>query len=486
VTETTPHRPPLQRRLALRLRLAASVFCIAAASACGGGGGSGPGGPGPGPAPVPTNNSYRPHATGDTFSYAGSITQNFVRPPVIVPPIPSPNPTNSATLSFAITQNVKLNGGASFAGALNSGSLIDYNTAETDTESNPTQTTQVTSDDYYAFTPLGAATDVLFAGSNSTDSAGIRVKTLIGSGNGLVDIIPEVAGPLVPANTDAQTITENDPQGSTNTKNINADGTYMQSFSYPDGTTGSATVNADGSGTYSFPLEGPNAGGNSTFAVGTPTTNGSGGSTITITITITYANGLFPPGANPSPIHRTVTPAWFTAPVALYAQTLVNQGRTPLPGTCNVAPSLVHPANSLVQTTTTIDPIFGERDVQTTTTYDEPGIGIACLQLSDVVTQYYDFSGQTYRLIYTTPDGTMPVQITTTSETLGVTAATVIGLSSVGRRSATSAGRSGTASVDRLIAAGAVRSSVAHFQAFLAHQRFVRHALALHSLRGVR
>ncbi len=438
---------------------------------------------------MPTNNSYRPHATGDSFSYAGTLTQNFVRPPVILPPIPSPNPTNSATLSFAVAQNVKLTAGASFAGAANSGSLVDYNTAETDTESNPTQTTQITSDDYYAFAPAGAATDVLFAGSSSTDSAGIAVKTVIGSGNGLVDIIPEIAGPLAPANTDAQTITETDPQGSTNTKNTNADGTYTQSFAYPDGTSGSATVNADGSGTYSFPFAGPNVGSNSTFAVGPPTPNGSG--TSTIPITITYAAGLFPPPpppATPAPlvVHRTVTPAWFTPPVVLYAQTLVNGGRTTLPGACNVASSFLRPGNSLVQTTTTIDPIFGERDVQTTTTYDEPGIGVACLQLSDVVTQYYDFSGQTTRLVYTTPDGTMPEQITTTTETLGVTGAGVLGLSSVGRRSVSSAGRSGASSLDALMAAGAVRGSVAHFRAFLAHQRFVRHALALRSLRGVR
>lgn len=417
------------------------------------------------------------------------MTQNFVRSPIIVPPFPSPNPTNSATLSFAVTQNVTLAGGASFAGAANSGSLVDYNTAETDTESNPTQTTQITSDDYYAFTPSGAVTDVLFAGSSSTDSAGITVKTVIGSGNGLVDIIPEVAGPLAPPNTDTQTITETDPQGSANTKNVNADGTYTQSFSYPDGTSGSATVNADGSGTYSFPLEGPNAGGNSTFAVGAPTTNGSG--TSTIPITITYAAGLFPPPAPPATpapfvVKRSVTPAWFTAPVALYAQTLVNGGPSPLPSACNVPSSLVRPANALVQTTTTIDPIFGEHDVQTTTTFDEPGIGVACLQLNDVVTQYYDFSGQTTRLIYTTPDGRIPVQITTTSETLGVTAASVLGLSSVGRRSAAGAARSSGSNIQAVISAGAVRGSVAHFRAFLAHQRFVRHALALRSLRGVR
>ncbi len=436
---------------------------------------------------MPTNNSDRPHATGDSFSYAGTMTQNFVRPPVIVPPIPSPNPTNSATLSFSVTQTVTLAGNASFAGAAHSGSLVDYNTAETDTESNPTQTTQITSADYYAFTPSGTATDVLFAGSNSTDSAGITVNTVVGSGNGLVDIIPEVAGPLAPANTDAQTITETDPQGSANTKNVNADGTYTQSFSYPDGTTGSATVNADGSGTYSFPLEGPGAGGNSIFSAGAPTVNSSG--TSTIPITITYAAALFPPPpapATPAPVVvlRTVSPAWFTAPVALFAQTLVNQGRTPLPSACSVAPSLVRHANALAQTTTTIDPIFGERDVQTMTTYDEAGIGIACLQLSDVVTQYYDFSGQTTRLIYTTPDGTMPVQITTTSETLAATSATVLGLSSVGRRSATDVRRSGNSSIDVFVASGAVRGSIAHFHAFLAHQRFVRHALALRSFKG--
>jgi hypothetical protein len=96
------------------------------------------------------------------------------------------------------------------------------------------------------------------------------------------------------------------------------------------------------------------------------------------------------------------------------------------------------------------------------TTYTAPGYGVTCVEFSDVLNQYYDFSLQTGQYVVTR---STPVQTTTTTQTLGLTSENVIGLSSIAR-------------------VRAIAASRARFSAMLETRRTQRHARALRTLRA--
>jgi hypothetical protein len=417
----------------LRTRISAIAFgiCAAALAACGGGGGG---------VPHPTNTSFRPAANGDAFNYAGTMTETFVRPPLGPGSFvtPSPNPTNSQTLTTAVTQAVTVSSVSSFQGVANP---FDFHVLEDDTLNGGLKTSTITSDDYYTYTTSGSATTIASIGSNVTSSDGSTFLTVLGSGNGLVDILPEVAGAISPANNAAETVTETDADGSTDTKAVNADGTYTENGTFDDGTTLQAVVNADGSGSDTFPLILPT---DSSYSVSAP----SGGN---ITITINFAAPLLGGGPEPTPF---TVPVWYPLPVVLSQETNVDSGAATLPAGCDVPAGLKKTAHQLVDTKSTVDPVFGELDTTTTTTYTEPGIGVACVQLNDVLQQFYDLSGQTQ---FTLDFQNTPLQTTTTAETLGITSKTVKGLMSIGSASQI-----------------AFQAGISRFHAQLAHERLER------------
>jgi len=446
----------------LRTRLSALVVGLFAAglAACGGGGGGGGGG-NPPPVPTPTNNSYRPAAAGDSFGYAGTMVQTFVRPPLTTGfgnATPSPNPANTETLTTAVTQAITVSAVAVAPSPFPTvASLYDFHVGETDVLNGGLKTSTITSDDYYTYTASGTSKNITFVGSGTTTSDGVTILDVIGAGNGLVDVLPEPVGAITPANTAARTTTETDPDGATVVRTTNANGTYTENGTYPDATTSQAIANADGSGSYTFPLiltipTIPNT----SYTVSAPqTATTSSPARIAITLTIPGAlTGNPDPNATPL-VESGSVPAWYSSPPVLSTETLVGNGGASLPASCNVSASLTRSPHQLVDTKSTIDPVFGETDLTTTTTYTEPGIGVACIVLSDVVTQYYDLSGQTQALLAFS--GT-PFQVTTTTETLGITAATVVGLTSIDRTSQP-----------------AVRAGVARFHAQLALRRSQRH-----------
>jgi hypothetical protein len=449
----------------LRKRLSALgvCFCAAVLAACGGGGGGGGSAP---PAPTPTNNSYRPAANGDSFSYAGTMVETFVRPPVPAGAItPSPNPTNSQTLTTAITQTVTVSGIPKFQNVLNP---FDFFVAETDTLNGGLETTTSKSDEYYAYAKNGASTDIDFAGSSVTTSSGVTYLDVIASGNGLVDILPEVAGAILPANSAAETTSETDPDGATDVRAVNANGSYTDTaqnapiVSGSGFTTSQAIVNADGSGSYSFPLEIP---ADTSYTVSAPQPNPSGGpNQIGITITAPAALVETTPSPNATPVifPTFFVPVWYPQPVVLATENLIDNGASSVPAACKVSSNLLNrPVHQLVDTKATVDPVFGETDATTTTTYTLRGLGAGCVQLSDVVTQYYDLSGQAqFNEEGFGPIGfsNTPFQTTTTTETLGLGAANIIGLTSSARAFQ-----------------AAVEAGVARFHAQLGMRRTQRH-----------
>jgi hypothetical protein len=385
------------------------------------------------------------------------MTETFVRGPLPAGDVtPSPNPTNSQTLTSAVTQSVTVSTAPTFAAVTNP---FDFHVAETDVLDGGLKTSTVTSDNYYSYDTSGATTTITFAGSNVATSDGSTFLTVIGSGNGLVDILPETTGSLTPANGAAETVTETDADGATNTQTVNADGTYTANGTFADGTTSTAVVNADGSGSYTFPLIIP---AESSYTVSAPASGD-------ITITVNFNSNLLGGGGEPAPI---TVPVWYPLPFVASQETLVDNGVVSLPSSCGVPGSLTKKKpHQLVDTKTTVDPVFGELETKTTTSYTEPGLGVACVVLSDVLNQFYDLSGQTQA---TLSFASTPFQTTTTTETLGLTSATVLGLTSVDRAN------------DVAFAAGESR-----FQAQLTRRRterraaFTRALAARYNLKGV-
>lgn len=396
------------------------------------------------PTAAPTNNSYRPSPSPretNLYMFTGFIVQNFVRPPVTISPIPSPNPTVSATFVSTVTTNYTVTSGNSFNGVSN---LTDFSGSETDTGVyGQLNLVGIKSDTYYLYTPgSGGTTNVSTVGMQTERLVGtpdqVTFKTVYGAGNGLIDVIPEPSQtgqsvPITPANNAAMTTTETDPDGQVTTRTINPDGSYTEQTTYPDGTNASAVVNSDGTGAYALPLLGITP--DSTVVVGAV----SGGQ---IPITVTYAPGVAGPG---QVVNNLTVPDWYPqTPPNLSQETYVNNGPKALPNPYPTPSPLATPgacflgfdlqgvplthiqqkpySNQLVQTITKVDPVFGEIETTTTTTYVTQGIGATCWEVLDVVNQYYDYSGQTVFLPYF--QGT-PVQTTTTDVTIGLGQATI-------------------------------------------------------------
>ena len=426
-------------------------FCGAVLAACSGGGG---GGGSPIPKASPTNNSYRPAGAGDSFSYAGTLVQSFGRPPLPAGDVtPSPNPESTETLTSAVTQTVTVSTVGSFQSIENP---YDFHVAETDVLNGGLKTSTVTSDEYYLYSSSGKSKSITFEGSNATTSDGVTDLDVTGSGNGLVDILPEATGTLSPANNAARTTTETEPDTSTDIHAVAANGTYTDTGTYPDGTTSQAILNIDGSGSYSFPIaatiEGGTSVGNVSYTVSAPASNQY---TLTLTIPPILENNP-DPSATPT-VESGPFPVWYPQPFVPSNETLTDNGTVALPAACNVPSSLtLSTSHQLVDIKVTADPVFGETETDTTTTYTEPGVGVACVQLVDTVVSYYDLSGQSQALLNFSPT---PLQTSSTAETLGITAATVLGLSSVERASDV-----------------AMHAGIAHFHAVLAERRSARHA----------
>src|SRR5580658_9177952 len=122
-----------------------ALLCAALAAGCAGGSGGNPriavppGGGGitfpPTPSSEPTNNSWQPSpppGESNSYLFSGVIWRQFIRPPIVQSPIPSPNPTVSAELvaTSSITTNVTSEATFPITGEQN---LVDWDTTEVDT-----------------------------------------------------------------------------------------------------------------------------------------------------------------------------------------------------------------------------------------------------------------------------------------------------------------------------------------------------------------
>jgi hypothetical protein len=373
----------------------------------------------PGASPTPTSGAtasvYHPSDNGDAFAFNGSRSITYDR----ANQYPSPEPTQ--TVLESVTQAVAVTNPVTFDGNSNA---IDFKISETDVQSVPAmQTTSDTLDTYYAFSGTSTTGDFLNLGSSEVFDDGSTASVTNGVNDQLADILPETTGAKW-ANMAGRTEATNDNEGTTSTTTYADDGSYTGTINYPyasdptpnpAGTlTSYATVVAknDGSGMLTTPLIGSALQYDSTFTFSAPSAAGSAG---TITETTVEAPAT---GSTSAPTTSTTAiPNWMpaTVPGSLYTETDVDNGPTALPSSCPVPTGYSSTLpNEIVETQTAVDPVSGFLDTTTTTTYDSLVIGPVCVVVNDVLTQYYDFTGQNGFGFFSS----VPQQITTTNQVL--------------------------------------------------------------------
>jgi hypothetical protein len=389
-------------------------------SGSGGSGGSGTASPTPTPSPSPsptaalTGAIYHPPDNGDTFAFAGTLTTTYSRPNQF--PTPEPTQTAFATVSQAVT----VKNPASFGG---NAKAVDFNDVETDTQTAPAQqTTSTTTDAYFAFSNTIVTGNFSELGFTATQDNGYTVTVTFGSGNGLVDILPEIAGATW-TNTPALSASATAPDGTTSQETINANGTYAEHFTYPNvgaaTDTAMATSSLDGSGFYITPDEGTLNGSGQSYTLTAPSAATSSG---TITETTSVQPSPVASGATPT-VTTTSIPNWIPTGflgTALATESDIDNGPKTVPASCNLPASFGTSANQIVQTKNRLDPTFGETETETLTTYDMQTIGPVCTVINDITTDYYDFSSQSVETKENVNFEGTPQQVTTIAETLAL------------------------------------------------------------------
>ena len=358
------------------------------------------------PSPVTSPSPYA-LAAGDTFVYSGQLLQSFQTFTEITPPgTPSPEPI--ATTTTNVTQTVTVLPNQTFN---STAGLTDLHDAETDAQNTGLKTTTSTTDAYEAL----STTQLLAYGSQFADEAGDTQTTLATPAN-ILDQLPETAGAQW-TNGPGATIDEavaGNATGSpiTVVRTVNNDGTYSEKTTYPpnyavagaDG-LGNIQENSDGSGTFSFEADGAAL----TITYSPPEPQASGPPLITIN----EYDGL---DTTVAPAQTFQIPTWYGNAPALYGETDVDAGTQTVPTACGLGSGFPTQATAIVQTIASTDTIIGYTEQQNTTRYVAPGYGVLCTASSDTQTSYYDFSGDQAYAFTETP----PLEIATTTETLGL------------------------------------------------------------------
>ena len=374
--------------------------------------------------------NQRPANTGASYTYAGNLGQTTVRF------YPSPNPADVTNNFYpspyptGVTVNTAATSGQVVTvTAQASPGVYDFHTV--DTESYTLEQAITTTDNYYKFPTSGLGGIVSLLQTNSynaasaTDAYAYNISQMF-TGTYQIDSLPEQAGATW-TNGSAYTYAETDPNGEKTTGTWNADGSYNETTVYPTFTsapapgatpvTGVITVNSNGTGTYNVPYAVVVSGlpANTVLSFGTPAPNPAG--TPYIPVNVVYYNGAK---------YATQAVVWYPTGTPMYTETDTNTGTQTLPSSCNVPSAYGSSANALVQKIQRIDPVIGYTDVQTNTSYQALGLGTLCVTLSDVNTEWYDYSAISGdqapfrpRRLFFANTGT-PISVITTTQVLGL------------------------------------------------------------------
>ena len=348
-----------------------------------------------------TVTSQRPGNTGDTFNFTGTL-KSVIQLVNRNPTVPQVDQANVTLTSTATSSSQQSGGGLS-------GVVAQSNSTETDVYPLQTITTKTLNAMGWT-TPSGGHSTVLNLGSQATDSNGSTYTTQpdVQNGNGIIDVLPETAGPFGP-NTAALAYNEDDPAKFHRDRTVATTGAYVEHGTDALGDLQTITVNANLSASYdarqysglAFTMTAPS---------GTPKT---------IVVRVFNSAG--------TQIAAISTPSWIPASMTQPStETDTDNGSQPFPAACAVPSKYGTSGNQIVQTINRVDPAFGNLEVLTTTTYLAPRVGPVCIQMTDSVKTFYDFTGQDgFSLLV--GGGTTDLQETTLSETLTLQSASTDG-----------------------------------------------------------
>lgn len=418
--------------------------------------------------------SSRPMQSGDTFSFAGTMTvaHTYAIAPVYANPSASPGPpvpNDSETAN--VTQTVTVSPTTDPCGC----NVQDFNVQESDAF--PTQTLTSTTDDYFQIGEPSNGTSIDYLkGYSSKDEQGNTTSVEYATPGLTIDELPEASGQSW-TNSPAETYSANYIDSETINRTVNADGSYNDTENlydapipspspgnpaqnYPNTTVISSST-AAGQGDYSVitalpswfvsppsgcgpePCPAPGTPAEYDFQVLPPQPNPTPGATPPSVIEFQGDPGDnvgLPPGfegdwlptlGEPQPAFTTevMDGAWFSLPLVfdsntetgLYGETDNDLGAVTVPAACNLPNGSPTSANDLQQKTETIDPMMGTIETLQSDQYDALGYGPVCTVTSDVVNEYYDWNLDYYDdgiyYVFLSPN---PVMTTTVSETLSL------------------------------------------------------------------
>ncbi|HEY1729054.1 MAG TPA: hypothetical protein VGG22_11820 [Candidatus Baltobacteraceae bacterium] len=386
-------------------------------------------------------------------------------------PAPLPAPT---TLSYNVTTTVGA-GSNAYPGTAPASGLVDESVSESDVST--LVTTSYTTDSWVGLSTASAPYSVNLYGTKQTEpsSDNLPVTTTIYGTPQTVDQFPQSSS-ITWTNAPAANIAYSYSDGSTGTRVIAADGTYVDTENLIVGGAGgtiTTTENSDASGSIAGPLF---SGLVSSLVFSAPSSG-----QINFTVNFTAA-GQSEFGEPPS-IPFGGDAQWFNTPPVFYTETDGMTLSASLPAGCTPN-SFGSSATDVNRTINTLDTTLGFEETTILDSYEVNGVPI-CMTTSD--TQNYAYDQQDNQPFTFILGGPLGLEVIATTEAL------VLQGSASTQSAARTTASLGSVSSDR----AAVAAIQAHQLSYLAHARAVRRhtylttlrkqsAQSLRSIKGVR
>jgi hypothetical protein len=338
--------------------------------------------------------SPQPGNAGDAFTFTGTITSSDQ---LYTTPAMAPQVVNGTVSLNTTVQSASPSGGSTVNAASQSIEADKYS-LETVTTTTNTMT---------AYGLASGATTVSVLSTDATDTNNAEYVNTYGSGNGLLDVLPETAGPFGPNNA-SLTYQENDPANYSLLRTIANDGSYTENDQDAFGDVETMNGNADFSGSY----DATQFNGFS-YAYTAPS-----GNPATITLTSTNYN------QNPAVVRMYTLLSWVPTSLAHPSiETDTDGGVVSYPGSCSVPTKYGTSGNKIVQAITRADTALGNLETETITTYVNQLYGPVCVVMADNVQTYYDYTLQDGPYSVWVNYGS-PAETTIINETLTLSSAT--------------------------------------------------------------
>jgi hypothetical protein len=332
-------------------------------------------------APLPANGasqdavvSHSSTPAGASLTYAGTFAQTQ---------------SHGGTTTLHVTQHVTTS-----AATIGGRAVVDYHGVQTESGTGAATTTY---DAFVAQVPSSTR-----SGSNvellkeSSSGSGIRETTSYGSGNGVVDQIPEVPQARWTNTATRMQSIANSVQGSSARDSYRADGSYDENAVPVEGLHATMQSYPDGNGVYQFPFQGGSTNSSINLA---PPNHGK--------IDLLFVN------ATQHITETAILGVWYPAvPPPLASDSFLDAGIVAVPAACGVPAKYGRTATEIVEQSTRLDIVFGEYETTQRTVYVSSAYGMLCMVVSDDLKTYYDYNAFALE--------SKPLTDTTVNETLGL------------------------------------------------------------------